>query len=162
MINTIGTLFKNSGDETSSFSEKAFFLNRVQQIGNISTIVRSILAAVFFSLMIVLATNLAQSINQRQREFATLKSLGFTTSKVISLVFVEVLILVGMAAFTGLVLASVVFPILFGAVAILDTHFASTTWFAGIGLACGLAVIVTVRPGWVLTRLQPAHVLARG
>ncbi len=161
VIASLDALFANSGNETSSFSEKAFFTNRMQQIGDIGAIVRAILAAVFFALLLVLGSALTQSVNERKREFGTLKALGFSASGVAALIFFEALTLIGFAAVIGLLLSSASFPFLFEQIAVANMHLSNQVWGMGIAIALGLSGLVALRPMFLLACLEPAQVHAR-
>ena len=65
-------------DETKTQTEKDFNLGFFKQIGDIGLIVRWILFAVFFTLLLVVGNTIAQSVRERIPELAILKTLGFT------------------------------------------------------------------------------------
>ena len=71
-------MFENSPDETKTQTEKDFNLGFVKQIGDIGLIVRWILFAVFFTLLLVVGNTMAQSVRERIPELAVLKTLGFS------------------------------------------------------------------------------------
>ena len=69
--------FANSSAETKTSTEKAFLQGFVNQVGNIKAIIVAILAAVLFTLfLLVLANTMAQSVRERTSELAVLKTLG--------------------------------------------------------------------------------------
>ncbi|MHC4048275.1 ABC transporter permease, partial [Bradyrhizobium sp. 23AC] len=76
----------NSPDETKTQTEKDFNISFVKQIGDIGLIVRWILFAVFFTLLLVVGNTMAQSVRERVPELAVLKTLGFTDGSVLRLV----------------------------------------------------------------------------
>ena len=67
-------------DETKTQPEKEFAIGFAKQIGDIGVLVRRILVAVFFTLLILTGNTMAQSIRERLPEFAIPKTLGFSTS----------------------------------------------------------------------------------
>jgi putative ABC transport system permease protein len=69
---TVDALFENSPDETKTQTEKDFTLNFVKQVGDIGLIVRWILFAVFFTLLLVVGNTMAQSVRERVPELAVL------------------------------------------------------------------------------------------
>src|SRR5262249_45634349 len=75
---TIDAMFENSPDETKTQTEKDFNISFVKQIGDIGQIVRWILFAVFFTLLLVVGNTMAQSVRERIPELAVLKTLGFS------------------------------------------------------------------------------------
>ena len=76
--------FANSSAETKTSTEKAFLQGFVNQVGNISLMIESILVAVLFTLfLLVLANTMAQAVRERTNEFAVLKTLGFSNGLVL-------------------------------------------------------------------------------
>ena len=97
--------FTNSRWETKTSSEKVFAQSFANQVGDIGAILRAILSAVFFTLLLVAGNTAAQSVRERTAEFALLKTLGFTHLQVLGLVLAESLLLVGTGGALGLALA---------------------------------------------------------
>jgi putative ABC transport system permease protein len=86
--------FANSSAETKTSTEKAFLQGFVNQVGNIKAIILAILAAVLFTLFVlVLANTMAQAVRERTNELAVLKTLGFSNALVLALVLTESLLL---------------------------------------------------------------------
>jgi putative ABC transport system permease protein len=104
---TIDAMFENSPDETKTQTEKDFNISFVKQIGDIGLIVRWILFAVFFTLLLVVGNTMAQSVRERVPELAVLKTLGFTDGSVLALVLAEAFALVLFGGLLGLLLASI-------------------------------------------------------
>jgi putative ABC transport system permease protein len=103
----VDALFENSPDETKTQTEKDFNMSFVKQIGDIGLIVRGILFAVFFTLLLVVGNTMAQSVRERVPELAVLKTLGFTDGSVLALVLAEAFALVLFGGLLGLLLASI-------------------------------------------------------
>jgi len=97
--------FANSAYETKTSSEKIFAQSFANQIGNIGAILRAIMAAVFFTLLLVAGNTMAQSVRERTAELAILKTLGFTNLQVLTLVLAESLLLALLGGALGLGLA---------------------------------------------------------
>jgi putative ABC transport system permease protein len=89
----IDALFSNSSAETKTGSEKAFVQGFANQTGDIGAIVTAIGIAVFFTMLLVSANTMAQSVRERTNEVAVLKTLGFTDPAVLALVIGESLLL---------------------------------------------------------------------
>jgi putative ABC transport system permease protein len=85
----IDALFENSPYETKTVAEKALAQSFADQIGNIGAIITWILAAVFFTLLLVAGNTVAQSVRERTNELGVLKTLGFTHGQVLGLVLAE-------------------------------------------------------------------------
>jgi len=103
---TVDGMFENSPDETKTQTEKDFNISFVKQIGDIGLMVRWILFAVFFTLLLVVGNTMAQSVRERVPELAVLKTLGFSDRSVLGFVLAEAFALVLAGGLVGLVLAS--------------------------------------------------------
>ncbi|HEX5689460.1 MAG TPA: ABC transporter permease, partial [Roseiflexaceae bacterium] len=85
----IDALFANSAAETKTATEKAFVQAFVNQMGDIGTIVIAVASAVFFTMLLVTANTMAQSVRERTSELGVLKTLGFRDAAVLWLVLGE-------------------------------------------------------------------------
>jgi putative ABC transport system permease protein len=103
---TVDAMFENSPDETKTQTEKDFNVSFVKQIGDIGLIVRWILFAVFFTLLLVVGNTMAQSVRERVPELAVLKTLGFSDGSVLGFVFAEAFALCLFGGLVGLALAT--------------------------------------------------------
>jgi putative ABC transport system permease protein len=100
----IDAMFANSSYETKTTTEKAFAQAFANQIGDIGLILTSILGAVFFTILLVTANTMAQSVRERTSELAVMKTLGFSNTKVMSLVLLESCAIAGAGGLLGLAL----------------------------------------------------------
>lgn len=98
--------FENTADETKSMAEKDFQVGFIKQLGDIGLIVRWILFAVFFTLLLVVGNTMAQSVRERVPQLAVLKTLGFTDNTVLGFVMAETLALCAIGGLIGLGLAT--------------------------------------------------------
>jgi putative ABC transport system permease protein len=89
IIEQIDSTFANSEYETKTVPEKAFAQAFASQVGDIGAIIRAIVAAVFFTILLVAANTMAQSVRERTSEFAVLKTLGYSNTLVVALVLLE-------------------------------------------------------------------------
>ncbi|HUO86676.1 MAG TPA: FtsX-like permease family protein [Thermoanaerobaculia bacterium] len=97
--------FANSPAETRTATEKVFVQGFARQVGDIGAIVAGILAAVFFTILLVAGNTLAQSVRERTAELAVMKSLGFTDGRVAALVLAEAAAYAVVGGGLGLLLA---------------------------------------------------------
>src|SRR5579871_591670 len=81
----IDGMFHNSPLQTKTESERAFQLGFVASLGNVKAFILSICGAVVFAIMLVSANTMAMSVRSRTREVAVLKTLGFTSQRVLSI-----------------------------------------------------------------------------
>lgn len=101
----VDTAFANSPAETRTATEKVFVQSFARQVGDIGAIVTGILAAVFFTILLVAGNTMAQSVRERTAELAVLKSLGFSDRRVAALVFAEAAAYALLGGGLGLLLA---------------------------------------------------------
>ena len=97
--------FANSPYETKAEPEGAFLQGFANQIGDIGFIMMSIVAAVFFTILLVAGNTMAYAVRERTNELAVLKAIGFTDRAVLGLVLGESLVLTGLGGAIGLTLA---------------------------------------------------------
>ena len=120
---TIDGLFANSSTETKTATEKAFIQGFANQMGNIGALLTAIATAVFFTMLLVTANTMGQSIRERMNEIGVMKTLGYSNASVTGLVLGEALLVtalggaigLGLAALTSLGMAQAVaqfFPVL--------------------------------------------------
>jgi putative ABC transport system permease protein len=94
--------FANSPAETKTSSERAMAQSFVNQVGNIGAILRAIVTAVFFTMLLVTANTMAQSVRERTNEIGVLKTLGFTNGGVLGLVLSEAVLITVIGGALGL------------------------------------------------------------
>lgn len=81
--------FANSPWETKAESEKAFVQSFAKQVGDIGLIIKTILTAVFFTILLISANTMAQAVRERTGEIAVLKAIGFSNGRSMLLVLAE-------------------------------------------------------------------------
>jgi putative ABC transport system permease protein len=94
--------FANSPAETKTSTERAMAQSFLNQIGNIGAILRAIVTAVFFTMLLVTANTIAQSVRERTSEIGVLKTLGFTNGGVLGLVLAEAVLITVLGGVLGL------------------------------------------------------------
>ena len=107
VAHAIDALSANSSHETLTQSENAFFSNLVRQFADIGLIVGAIMGAVFFTLVLLTGNTMAQAVRERVAEMAVLKTIGFTSREVLSLILSESVLLLLVGSSVGLILAEV-------------------------------------------------------
>lgn len=85
----IDALFANSPAETKTETEGAFVKAFAEQVGNIGAIIRVILTAVFFTILLVAGNTMAQAVRERTQELGVLKAVGFSDGKILGFVLAE-------------------------------------------------------------------------
>jgi len=154
--------FANSKVETKTEPEGAFVQGFANQIGNIGFIIMSIMAAVFFTLLLVAGNTMAYAVRERTSELAVLKALGFTDRGVLGLVLGESLFLTFVGGAIGLALAWILvsmgdptngsFPVF---------YLPTTELLIGFALIGAVAFLAGIVPALQAQRLQIADALRR-
>lgn len=101
----IDDLFANSSYETKAEPEGAFVQGFIKQIGDIGAIMRAIMTAVFFTILLVAGNTMAQSVRERMQEIGVLKALGFTNGQALALTLGESCLLAALSGLSGLGIA---------------------------------------------------------
>jgi putative ABC transport system permease protein len=101
----IDTMFANSQAETQTATEREVAKQWRDQIGDMTIIVTSVTLAVFFTMLLVTANRMAQSVRERTNEIGVMKTLGFGATIIVTLVLLESLVLTLSAGLTGTALA---------------------------------------------------------
>jgi putative ABC transport system permease protein len=158
----IDRLFMNSPDETKTQPEKEFAIGFAKQIGDVGALVTRILAAVFFTILILTGNTMAQAIRERVPELAILKTLGFGDGTVTGLVLGEALLLLGLGGALGMGAAVSLLPMLNGSTGgrFPPLFVAGETWLMAAGIAIGLALAIGLPPAWRVRRLRIVDALA--
>lgn len=144
----IDALSANSDHATRTQSLNEFVAAMLNQAVDIGLIVRAIMAAVFFTLILLTGNTLAQGVRERVPELAVLKTIGFGNCRVLALVLAESVSLVVVGGVAGMLGAAVVIGVLrraLGAGLPLAT-LAGTTWGAGLGLMLVIGLVVGALP----------------
>ena len=102
---SIDAMFANSPFETKTATEREFVKRVLEQMGNIGLILVSVTTAVFFTMLLVTANTMAQSVSERTNEIGVLKTLGFSGPSILSLVLLESLFITFVGGLLGLGLA---------------------------------------------------------
>jgi putative ABC transport system permease protein len=104
LANTIDNKFANSASESKTAPENAVIADFAKQTGDIGSMLTAILVVVFFTILLVVGSTMAQSVRERTSELAVLKTLGFSNGLILTLVLAESMFLAVLAGATGLFL----------------------------------------------------------
>jgi putative ABC transport system permease protein len=132
----IDALFKNSPAETKTQTEEAFSLSFVSMAGSIVAGLKIISIMVIGIILLVLANTMAMTARERISEYAVLKTLGFRSTHIVSLIFGESVFIAILGGISGMLLALfVVLPLMKKGLSAFFPSFpieASTFAFAGV------------------------------
>lgn len=159
---TIDKRFENTADETRTMSEKDFNVNFLKQLGDIGLMLRWILFAVFFTLLLVVGNTMAQSVRERIPQFAVLKTLGFTDNAVLGFVLAETLALCAIGGLSGLLIAWLLSQGISQAAGgfLPPIILTAQVWVAGVAAIVVLSLVVGVMPALRARRLRIVDALA--
>jgi len=156
IANAIDNLFANSAAPTHTDTERATAQAQLAQIGNLDFFVDAIVGAAFFTLLLLTGNTMMQSFRERIREFAVMKTVGFTDAGVAALVLGESVLLAGSAAVVGLLGAHGLLPRIARAAGglIPGVHLPLVTFLDGLAAAVVLALLATLPAAWRAQRLS--------
>ncbi|MFM7066985.1 MAG: ABC transporter permease [Gammaproteobacteria bacterium] len=160
----IDDMFANSPAETKTQTERAMAQGFMKQVGSIGTILGAVVSAVFFTMLLVSANTMAQSVRERTGEIGVLKTLGFANGTILVLVLAESVLVtaiggllgMGMAWLLGLQLGAALKNYLPGFAVDTGTLLQGLGWVVGLGLAAGAI------PAVQAMRLRIVDALRRG
>ncbi|HET7810540.1 MAG TPA: FtsX-like permease family protein [Steroidobacteraceae bacterium] len=159
----IDAQFENSANETKTATEREFVKRLLEQVGDIGAILVSVTAAVFFTMLLVIANTMAQSVRERTNEIGVLKTLGFSGQSILSLVLMESLFLTITGGIVGLAVAWLLAKVV--GVAIKDYfpsfHIGAGTFATGIALMVAFGLLTGAWPALTAMRLKIVDALRR-
>ena len=106
VIQSIDDLFDHSNSPTRTTTEQVFVKEQAQQFVDMAMVINVVVVAVFFTLLLIVCNTMIQTIRERLNESAMMKALGFSSSALISSIYLESLFLLGLGATLGTLLAS--------------------------------------------------------
>lgn len=160
----IDALFANSPYETKTSTEKAFAQSFANQMGNIGAIVRYVVSAVLFGMLLVIGNTMSQAVRERTNELAVLKTLGFGNGLVLFLVIAESCLLALTGAGLGLLFSwGVLTPLVGKALKQFLPVFYIPGWgiALGLGIALVLGLLTGLLPGIQAMRLRIVDALRK-
>jgi len=98
----VDALFANSPAETETATEAAFGRQFLDAFGNIGLILQLVVGAAFVLILIIVGTTMATAINERTKEIAVLKTLGFQSERIFAQVLSESVLLSLVGGLIGL------------------------------------------------------------
>lgn len=146
----IDALYANSSAKTKSETEKAFQQSFVSLSGAIITSLEIVSYVIIGIILLVLANTIIMSARERIREYAVLKTLGFTSFHVVGLIAGESLFISMIGGVVGLIGA---FPVCAGFGAAFPTMFPvfeiqTSTMILAILFAFTVGIIAAVFPAY--------------
>ena len=160
----LDAMFANSDAETETATEREWIKNWIDQIGDMTVIVTSVTLAVFFTMLLVIANRMAQSVRERTNEIGVMKTLGFGAVLIVTLVLLESLLMTLSAGLAGMGLAKLLSLALAPMLRANLPGFAlpGSTFVTATLLMVAFALVAGLWPSLMAMRLKVVDALRRG
>lgn len=149
VIQAIDDKFATSTHPTKSISEDEYARQFTKSLGDITVIAGAILAAVFFTILLLSGNVAALAFAERTTDLAVMRTLGFSRTYIAMLVLAEGLLICLLGAATGLVAALMLEPALqsnlAGIVPGISLH--GKDMLLSLAIAASLGLCITLFPG---------------
>jgi putative ABC transport system permease protein len=159
----IDARFANSAIPTDSISERAMRSDGATAAVNVAAVTRRVALVGLFMILLLTGHGMAQSVRERLSEFAVLRTVGYSSTGIIALVFAEALAPALAGAGLGLALAAAVsqrIPTLLSGIAVPAPYLSPAVIGEALAAAMLLAFLSVIFPALKLKRLDIAAVLA--
>lgn len=163
VANAIDERFANSQDETSTQDEATFNKSFAAQLGNIALVITLVVGSAFAAILLIVGTTMALAVRERTKELGVMKTLGFSSSRVLRMVLGESLLLAFVGAGLGMAAAA-------GLLALLSQagggqgppiSFAPSVLGWGALIALGLGLLTGLAPALSAYRMRIVDAFAR-
>lgn len=146
----IDNLFDNSPQPTKTESEQQFAQTFASFIGNIKMFLFSICAAVTFTILLVSGNTMAMSVRERIKEVGVLKTLGYTSEGILSIVLEEAGVISLIGGVVGILLAELLILLVRKTVALYQPALHDMAISLPVGLICvALALVIGLASSFV-------------
>jgi putative ABC transport system permease protein len=98
----VDSMFANSDAPTKTETEKEFALSFQAMLGGVKSFMYAIMAAITFSVLLVMGNTMAMTVRERTKEVGTLKAIGFQRRTIALLFLAEALIVACLGAAIGI------------------------------------------------------------
>src|SRR5256712_677255 len=99
---TVDSIFLNTDAPTKTESERDFAISFQTMYGGVKQFMYGIIAAITFSLLLVMGNTMAMTVRERTREVGTLKAIGFPRRTIAALFVGEALLVTTLGAVIGI------------------------------------------------------------
>ncbi len=158
---TIDARFANSSDETSTQDEAAFNAAFAGQLGNIGLVVSLVVGASFAAILLIVGTTMALAVRERTKEVGVMKTLGFSSGRILRMVLGESLLLSLLGAALGMLAAAGLLTLIASSGAGPPLSFPPIVLAWGVGIAVALGLITGLPPALGAYRMRVIDALGR-
>jgi putative ABC transport system permease protein len=106
VVSAIDQRFANSSDETATSDEATFNKAFSAQLGNIGLVVSLVVGAAFIAILLIVGTTMTLAVRERTKEMGVMKTLGFSSGRILRMVLGESLLLAFLGAALGVAAAA--------------------------------------------------------
>ncbi|MDP5210784.1 ABC transporter permease [Microbulbifer sp. 2205BS26-8] len=152
--NTIDAMFANRPAQTTTTTEKMFAQSFLRQVGDFGAMISIALLLVFWTVVLVTANTMAQSVRERFSDIGVLKTLGYSDLRIFGMVLGESLVILLFGGCLGLLIAAALIPEIAGRTEQLlgSLHLSWQDCALGLALMLVLALLVALVPAWRAAR----------
>jgi putative ABC transport system permease protein len=105
----IDSIFLNTDAPTKTETEREFAMSFEAMMGGLKQFMYGIMAAITFSLLLIMGNTMAMTVRERTKEVGTLKALGFKRGAIAALFLGEALVVTTIGALLGIAAAILIF-----------------------------------------------------
>src|SRR5215470_3479548 len=98
----VDSIFVNTDAPTKTESEREFALSFQTMFGSVKQFLYGIMAAITFSVLLVMGNTMAMTVRERTKEVGTLKAIGFKRGTIAMLFLGEALVVAGIGGLIGI------------------------------------------------------------
>lgn len=164
VMTAIDEQFKNSRWETKTDTEQAFTKSFSEQLGDINFILTGVMAAAFATILLIVGNTMIMVVRERTQEIGVLKTLGFSSSRIMRQVLGESLLLALGGGLAGILLGWLAVILGKGELArvLPNLVMPGFVWSYGVLIMVALGVITGAAPAIGAMRLRIVAALGKG
>jgi putative ABC transport system permease protein len=159
---TVDSMFANTDAPTKTESERDFAVSFQTMMGSMKQFMYGIMAAITFSVLLVMGNTMAMTVRERTKEVGTLKAIGFKRGTITGLFLAEALLVATIGAAIGIGGATLLYRLVdFGLIVPFFNSFVPTgqTLIAAFVLAILVGLISVVYSAYRVSGLTIAEAL---
>lgn len=153
--------FANSADETSTQDEATFNKSFSAQLGNIALVISLVVGSAFIAILLIVGTTMVLAVRERTKEVGVMKTLGFSSARVLRMILGESLLLALLGAGFGLLAAMGVLALMGRGGGGPQVNFAPSVLLWAIPIALALGLITGLAPALQAYRMRIVDALGR-
>jgi putative ABC transport system permease protein len=161
VISAIDQRFANSSDETSTQDEEAFNKAFAAQLGNIGLVVTLVVGAAFAAILLIVGTTMALAVRERTKEVGVMKTLGFSSPRVLAMVLGESMLLSFLGAALGVGAAAGILSMFRNSGQGPPIYFSASVIPWVVAIAAALGLVTGILPALEAYRLRIIDALGR-